>query len=106
MRSCGRLLSKVRSTREYGKAQLTDHSEANLRQAMEVAADQSARLSGLRSATSLGRLLRDQSRRDKAHDVVASRYGWFADGFEIPDLLDAKALFTFDVGRGHRWPRR
>ena len=28
----------------------------------------------------------------KAHDLLAPVYGWFTEGFDTPDLKDAKAL--------------
>lgn len=40
----------------------------------------------------LARLRRDQGLRDGARDLLASVYGWFTEGFETPDLKDAKAL--------------
>jgi predicted ATPase len=46
----------------------------------------------LRAAISLARLWRDQGRRAEAHDLLASVYGWFAEGFDTADLKDAKAL--------------
>jgi predicted ATPase len=46
----------------------------------------------LRAAASLARLRRDQGRRDEARDLLARVYGWFTEGFETPDLKEAKAL--------------
>ena len=46
----------------------------------------------LRAAFSLGRLRRDQGRSSEAHDLVASVYGRFAEGFDTADLKTAKAL--------------
>jgi len=34
----------------------------------------------------------DQGRRGEAHDLLAPVYGWFAEGFDTPDLKDARAL--------------
>ena len=48
----------------------------------------------LRAAASLARLRRDQSRRAEAHDLLAPVYGWFSEGFDTPDLKDAKALLA------------
>ena len=33
-----------------------------------------------------------QGRLDEARQVVEEIYGWFAEGFDTPDLEDAKAL--------------
>ena len=41
---------------------------------------------------SLARLLASQPRRDEARAMLAEIYGWFTEGFDTPDLKDAKAL--------------
>jgi predicted ATPase len=46
----------------------------------------------LRAATSLARLWVEQGKRARARDLLAPIYGWFTEGFETPDLKDAKAL--------------
>jgi predicted ATPase len=43
-------------------------------------------------AASLARLGRDQGRRAEARDLLAPVYGWFTEGFDTPDLKEAKAL--------------
>jgi tetratricopeptide (TPR) repeat protein len=67
-------------------------AEASLRAAVAVAQRQNAKLWEIRSATSLARLWRDQGKRADARDLLAPIYGWFTEGFEAPDLKDAKAL--------------
>ena len=69
-----------------------DGAEANLRKAVEVAADQSARGSQLRAANSLALLWRDQGKVQQARELLAPLYGWFTEGFDTRDLKDAKAL--------------
>ena len=46
----------------------------------------------MRAVTSLARLWRDQARRGEAQDLLAPLYGSFTEGFDTPDLKDAKAL--------------
>ena len=41
---------------------------------------------------SLARLLSDHGRRDEARDLLVPVYGWFTEGFNTPDLKEAKAL--------------
>jgi hypothetical protein len=41
---------------------------------------------------SFARLLRDQSKPQQAHELLAPVYGWFTEGFDTRDLKDAKAL--------------
>jgi adenylate cyclase len=41
---------------------------------------------------SLSRLWQRQGRRLEAHRLLAETYGWFTEGFDTPDLQEAKAL--------------
>ena len=41
---------------------------------------------------SLARLWRDQGKRAEARDLLAPIYNWFTEGFDAPDLKDARAL--------------
>ena len=66
--------------------------ERTLRTAIEIAEEQGALLLKLRASTSLARLWSDQGMRTEAHDVLAPIYGWFTEGFDMPDLKEAKAL--------------
>jgi DNA-binding SARP family transcriptional activator/predicted ATPase len=67
-------------------------AEASLQKAIEVARRQSARSWELRATIDLARLWQKQGRRDEARQVLAEIYGWFTEGFETPDLRQAKAL--------------
>jgi class 3 adenylate cyclase/predicted ATPase len=67
-------------------------AENECRRALEVARAQDAKSLELRAAVSLARFREHQSRRAEARDIVAPVYGWFSEGFETPDLIDAKAL--------------
>ena len=40
---------------------------------------------------SVARLWRDQGKRDEARELLASVYGWFTEGFDTRDLIEAKA---------------
>src|SRR5258708_37117830 len=71
------------------------HSEAAeelYRRALSIAVEQEAKLWELRASVSLARLRRDQGRRAEARDLLAPVYGCFTEGFDTPDLKDAKAL--------------
>jgi len=73
------------------------HAEAAeelYRKALSIAVEQDAKLWELRAAVSLARLRRDQGRRAEARDILAPVFGWFSEGFDTPDLKDAKALLT------------
>jgi len=60
--------------------------------ALGIARDQEAKLWELRAAASLARLHRDQGRRAEARDLLTPVYGWFTEGFDTPDLKEARAL--------------
>jgi tetratricopeptide (TPR) repeat protein len=65
-------------------------AESYLRQAIDIARRQAARLFELRATTSLARLTK-QGRRDEARDTLADIYEWFTEGFELLDLKEARA---------------
>jgi predicted ATPase len=60
--------------------------------ALDVARAQQARSLELRAAVSLARLWRGQARRTEARDLLAPVYEGFTEGFDTPDLKEAKAL--------------
>jgi predicted ATPase len=62
------------------------------RKALGIAEEQEAKLWELRAAVSLARLRREQGRSAEAHDLLGPIYGWFTEGFDTPDLKEAKAL--------------
>jgi len=67
-------------------------AEAAYHTAIEISRAQQARSWELRAATSLARLWRDQGKRKQACDLLTPIYGWFTEGFDTPDLKEAKAL--------------
>jgi class 3 adenylate cyclase/predicted ATPase len=67
-------------------------SEAEFRKALAVAQRQQAKLLELRAATSLARLQRDRGKCSETRDLLVPVYGWFTEGFDTPDLSEAKAL--------------
>jgi len=68
-------------------------AEALFLRAIGVAREQEAKMWELRAACSLARLWRGQGKNDAASKLVGAVYGWFTEGFDTPDLRDAKALF-------------
>jgi class 3 adenylate cyclase/predicted ATPase len=70
----------------------TEAAEELYRRALSIAQEQEAKLWELRAAASLARLRRDQRRSAEALDLLAPVYGWFTEGFNTPDLKEAKAL--------------
>ena len=70
----------------------TEAAEELYRKALSIAGEQGAKLWELRAAASLARLRCDQGRRTEARELLAPVYGWFTEGFDTPDLVEAKAL--------------
>jgi predicted ATPase len=60
--------------------------------AMAVAREQDARWWELRAATGLADIWSEQGRRGEAHDLLEPIYGWFTEGFDTPDLTEARLL--------------
>ena len=72
-------------------------AEACFQQALAVARRQQARSWELRAAMSLSRLWQQQGKRAEARELLAPIYSWFTEGFDTPDLQEAKALLE-DLG--------
>jgi predicted ATPase len=72
----------------------TIYSEAEscFQRAMAVARSQQAKSLELRAIMSLVRLDQKQDRQNEGHPMLAECYGSFTEGFDTPDLKDAKAL--------------
>jgi class 3 adenylate cyclase/predicted ATPase len=67
-------------------------AEACFQQALAVARRQQAKSYELRAATSLSRLWQQQGKCAEVRELLAPLYGWFTEGFDTPDLQEAKAL--------------
>ncbi len=79
----------------------TSEAEASFRQAIEVARRQEAKSWELRATISLSRLLQKEGRSAEARQLLSEIYGWFTEGFDTPDLKEAKALL--EELRGKAW---
>ena len=67
-------------------------TESHFQKSLAIARRQDAKSFELRAATSLARLSRDQGRQDVARELLAPIFGWFTEGFDMPDLIEAKRL--------------
>jgi predicted ATPase len=72
----------------------TEAAEELYRKAAGIAREQEAKLWELRASMSLARLRRDQGCFAEGRDLLAPVYGWFTEGFDTPDLKDAKTLLS------------
>jgi predicted ATPase len=75
-----------------GGAAAAAQAEACFRRALAVARRQGAKSHELRGATSLARLWRARGRLREAHRLLAPLYDWFTEGFDTPDLQEARRL--------------
>jgi len=55
---------------------------------------QEAKSLDLRAAMSLAHLWQQQGKQAEALELLAPIYGWFTEGFDTADLLEAKALLA------------
>ena len=69
-------------------------AERNYLASLDWARRQQAKSWELRTSTSLARLWQSQGKRQDAYELLAPVYGWFTEGFDTKDLLDAKALLA------------
>jgi class 3 adenylate cyclase/tetratricopeptide (TPR) repeat protein len=69
-------------------------AEWNCLASLEWSRRQQAKMWELRTSVSLGRLWQTQGKRQQAYELLAPVYGWFTEGFDTKDLLEAKSLLA------------
>lgn len=69
-----------------------EQAEGCFRTAIERAQENVAKSFELRAAISMYKLWRKQGRRADARHLLADVYDWFTEGFDTPDLVDARRL--------------
>ena len=69
-------------------------AEASYNQAIAVASRQQAKSLELRATTSLARLWQGQRKHAEARELLEPVYDWFTEGFDTPDLIEAKELLN------------
>ena len=67
-------------------------AESCFRQALAIAHRQQAKSFELRAAMSLSRLWLLEGKSANASRLMTSTFGWFTEGFDTPDIREAKAL--------------
>jgi predicted ATPase len=78
--------------KDEGRRRRDESPEDCFHQAIEVARQQQAKSWELRAVMSLCRLWQEQGRRAEARERLAEVYGWFSEGFDTPDLQEARVL--------------
>jgi len=81
----GRLLCKL---------SISNAAEARncFRSAIEIARNFNDKMTELQATAALVRLLSSRGDRDEARTRLSEIYNWFTEGFDIPDLKEAKAV--------------
>ena len=67
-------------------------AEANFNKAIEITRRQNAKSLELRAVMSLCHLQEKQGRKEEAHQTLIEIYNWFTEGFDTPDLIEARRL--------------
>jgi class 3 adenylate cyclase/tetratricopeptide (TPR) repeat protein len=67
-------------------------AEASYREAIHASREMNAHLPELRATTGLAQVWQQQGRTDEALQLVSDCLDWFSEGFEAPDLIEAKTL--------------
>jgi len=71
-----------------------EQSQTAFQSALSIARRQAAKAYVLRAATSLSLLWCERGRLAEARDLLWPVYGWFTEGFDTPDLKEAKVLLS------------
>jgi predicted ATPase len=74
------------------QGQKEGEAEECFRKALDTARRQQAKSLELRVAVSLSQLWQQQGKQEEAYQLLAEIYGWFTEGFDTPDLKEAKVL--------------
>jgi predicted ATPase/DNA-binding SARP family transcriptional activator len=69
-----------------------EKAEDSLVKALEIARQQNARSWELRAAIGLAHLWQKQGKANEARQVVNEVYSWFSEGFDTPELQEAREL--------------
>jgi len=86
------LVREGKNQKAKGKNEAVWEAETCFSKAIDIARRQSAKSLELRAVTSLSRLCQKQGKIEEARQMLAEIYGWFTEGFDTADLIEAKAL--------------
>lgn len=88
------ILQAGQQSQHHDRPKQLQAAEACFQQALAIARRQQAQAWELRAATSLSRLWHQQGRSQAALHLLAESYAWFTEGFDTPDLQEARALLA------------
>ena len=82
----------ILKTHDGNSSSLSAHAEAAFQSAIQISRRQTAKSLELRATVSLARLWERQGKSAQARRMLVEIYGQFTEGFDTPDLRNAKAL--------------
>lgn len=85
-------LHRVMANALHAKGATPERVEEAYESALSLARDYSAKLFELRAAVDLVRYWQERGKTTEARNILQPIYGWFTDGFDDPDLKNAKSL--------------
>jgi adenylate cyclase len=86
------LLMRAEKVMIDGESADASEAEACFHESIKIAQQQEAKTYELRARMSLSRLYQNQNKHQEARNFLTQIYGSFTEGFDTPDLLEAKAL--------------
>ena len=89
-RLTGELLLAQEETQDTG--QKLEEVETWFQQALDIASHRQAKSLELRAIVSIARLWQNQGKKKEAHHLLSEVYAWFTEGFDTPELQEAKTL--------------
>lgn len=98
IRFCEAELHRLRGTVLIALNRPDGEIEACFERAVMTARGQSAKFWELRARISWSNFLRSRQRCSEARRMLAGIYDWFTEGFDTPDLIEARTLLdTLDA---------
>ncbi len=82
------------------------NAEGCFNQSIKIAQRQKAKSLELRAVMSLARLIQKQGRKEEARRMLKETYGWFTEGFDTADLIEARALLDDFSGSSRKSVQR
>ena len=89
-----RLFGEVCLNGNGAAAAAREEAERSFLRSLETARASRCKVFELRTAVSLARLRLRQGRRAEGRELLAGIYGWFTEGFDTPDLREARELLA------------
>lgn len=87
-----RVATRIQGSTEEHSSSYIQEAEDCFLEAIKVAQRQNAKSWELKATLSLARLWQQRGKSEGARAMLAAIYDWFTEGFDQPDLIEARAL--------------